>query len=105
MTARDTASRRQFLRTGAAIAAAPFILTGRVRASDTPPSDRITLGFIGMGKQAHGLLGGFLSQPGTQVVAVCDVDTHRRDSGKKQAEAYYTKKAGTEYKGCDTYAD
>src|SRR5258705_4553961 len=105
MTAPNSASRRHFLRTGAALAAAPFLLPARIRAAETKPSDRITLGFIGMGKQAHGLLGGFLTQPDTQVVAVCDVDTHRRDSGKQQAETCDSKKTGTDYKCCDHYLD
>jgi predicted dehydrogenase len=50
-------------------------------------------------------MGDFLTQPGTQVVAVCDVDTHRRDAGKQQAEKYYSKKTGTDFKGCESYAD
>jgi predicted dehydrogenase len=105
MSAKHSFTRRQFIRTGAAAAAAPFILPSRIWAADTKPNDRITIGCIGMGTQAHGLLGGFLSQPGTQVVAVCDVDNNRRNSGKEQAEAYYAKQAGSKYEGCATYAD
>ena len=39
------------------------------------------MGFIGMGTQSRGLLGGFLGQD-TQVVAVCDVDTTRREDAE-----------------------
>jgi predicted dehydrogenase len=100
-------TRRHFLQTTAA-AAAPFILPSRIWSAETKPNDRITIGCIGMGKQAHGLLDGFLKQPGTQVVAVCDVDKTRREEGKRIVEEDYTKKHGKEwgfYKGCDIYND
>src|SRR4051794_4635575 len=105
MSVPDFPSRRQFLLAGAAVAAAPYVLTGRGRAADTAPSDRITLGFIGTGKQGSGLLGGFLNRPDTQVVAVCDVDTHRRDATRQKVASYYTEKAGKDYNGCDIYRD
>jgi predicted dehydrogenase len=97
-------SRRHFLQTTAA-AAAPFILPSRIWSAETKPSERLTIGCIGMGRQAHGLLGGFLAQHGTQVVAVCDVDETRRKDGKKVAEEFYAKKNDADYKGCDIYAD
>lgn len=46
------------------------------------------MGFIGMGKQARGLLGGFLGQE-TRVLAVCDVDTSRRNDAKKRVDEHY----------------
>jgi ABC-2 type transport system ATP-binding protein len=43
-------TRRQFLRTATALTTtAPFILPSRIWAATTKPSERITLGFIGMG--------------------------------------------------------
>ena len=44
------------------------------------------MGFIGTGNQANGLLGGFLSQPNVKVLAVCDVDTARREAAKKRVD-------------------
>lgn len=38
------------------------------------PSDRINLGYIGTGKQVHGLLRNIGKLPETMVVAACDVD-------------------------------
>jgi predicted dehydrogenase len=51
------------------------------------------MGFVGMGMQNRYLLGGFLGQPNTQVLAVCDVDTTRRDQAKKRVDEFYAKKA------------
>ena len=77
-------TRRQFLKTTATIAAAaPTILPARVWAAQKKPNDRITLGFIGMGKQNRGLLNGFIRNKQTQVVAVCEVDATRREHAKK----------------------
>jgi predicted dehydrogenase len=61
------------------------------------------MGFIGMGKQSRHLLGGFLAQE-TRVLAVCDVDTTRRNDAKKRVDDYYARKddaAGA----CSAYND
>ena len=64
------------------------------------------MGFIGMGTQNRGLLSGFLGRHGTRVLAVCDVDTSRRENAKKMVEKHYgDKMASGAYKGCDTYSD
>jgi hypothetical protein len=99
-------SRRSFLKTALAAGAAPFILPSHIWAAETKPNDRITLGFIGMGKMAHGHLPGFLGKGETQTLAICDVDTTRRNDGKRITEAHYAKKgeSGT-YKGCVVYND
>ena len=99
-------SRRSFIKSTAVAAAAPFILPSRIRAAEVKPNDRITLGLIGMGTQNRGLLSGFLTYPQTQVLAVCDVDTTRRENAKKMVEDYYATKAPNgSYKGCATYHD
>jgi len=100
-------TRRTFLKSTAAVtAAAPFILPSRVWSADVKPNARLALGFIGMGTQNRGLMGGFLNKKETQTVAVCDVDTNRRVNAKKQAEDFYAKQAdGGTYKGCDSYTD
>jgi predicted dehydrogenase len=109
MTTSHRLSRRQFLATASAAAfSAPLILgTGCQTAGPRlAANERITLGFIGMGKQNRGLMGGFLKFPDTQVLAVCDVDTTRREAAKKAVEDYYAKQtpAGS-YKGCSAYND
>src|SRR5947209_5391946 len=76
-------TRRTFLKTAGAASVVPFILPSRIWAAEVKPNDRIALGFIGMGKQNRGLMGDFLGRKETQTIAVCDVDTHRREHAKK----------------------
>jgi predicted dehydrogenase len=97
-------SRRQFVRVAGAAAAAPLILSSRSWAQ-APANSRINLGFIGMGKMNRGHLGHFLGRQETQVVAVCDVDTNRREHAKQQVEQHYANKTGASYKGCEAYND
>src|SRR5256886_14007530 len=99
-------SRRSFIKSTAIAAAAPFILPSRIRSAEVKPNDRIALGFIGMGKQNRGLLGGFLGRNETHTIAVCDVDTHRREHAKKMVEDHYAKQTDNgSYKGCAAYYD
>ena len=85
-----TTNRRSFLK-GAAAGAAPFILPSHIWSAETKPNDRITMGFIGMGRQSGGLLGNFLGQD-TQVLAVCDVDKTRREDAKNKVDQRYNNK-------------
>jgi len=81
-------SRRSFLKSSAASAmAVPFILSSDVWAAK--PNSKITMGFIGMGKQNGGLLNGFIGRGDTKVVAVCEVDTTRRENAKKKVDGRY----------------
>lgn len=100
-------TRRQFLKTSATVAAtAPLFLPSSLRAAEKGPNDRITLGFIGMGTQNRGLLNGFIHNKETQVVAVCDVDTTRRENARKMVEDYYAKQSDKgAFKGCESYKD
>jgi predicted dehydrogenase len=97
-------SRRNFLKTSALLAA-PLILPARVWSQETAPSKRLTLGCIGMGKQMRGHLNAFVNRDDVEVLAVCDVDTTRREAAKKKVDDTYTAKAGGTYKGCDAYND
>jgi myo-inositol 2-dehydrogenase / D-chiro-inositol 1-dehydrogenase len=85
----------------------------------TAPSNRITVGLIGTGRQGYGQnlqgsdlksLGtrvpGLLDVPDAQILAVCDVDSWRMNKAKTTIEAHYAKQApGGTYKGCATYTD
>ena len=63
-------SRRRFLRNSVLTGAvAPFILPSRIWAAEVQPNERITLGFIGVGTQGRGLLGGHLRSKDTRVLA------------------------------------
>ena len=98
-------SRREFIRVAGALGiVSPILMPSHAWGKKTPPSDRLTMGFIGVGKQNRYLLGKFLTRD-TQVVAVCDVDTTRRESAKKIVEEWYAKKTLAGYKGCTAYED
>ena len=98
--------RRRFLKAALLAGTAPLILPSGLWAADAAPSKQFTLGFIGIGKQGNGLLHNFLPRNDVRVLAVCDVDTTRRDLAKKRVEEEYAKgtTSGT-YKGCDAYND
>lgn len=101
--------RRSFLAAAASaattLAATPLLLPARVWGADVPAADRITLGFIGVGTQGRGLLNGFLGAKEAQVVAVCDVDTRRRDHARRLVDERYAKLKETGYRGCVAYND
>ncbi len=102
-------TRRQFVTTAAAACAAPFVVRASALGADVrpAPSQRITVGMIGMGRQTkYANLRQFLGMPDVQVVAVCDVDAWRLADAKQQVEEGYAKNqpSGT-YKGCETYRD
>ncbi len=106
MTRKNQINRRRFLQTTSALTlAAPYLLPSAVWSAEKSPNERITMGFIGVGTQGRGLLGGFLHSKETQVLAVCDVDTTRRQHSKKTIEDYYSQQANKEYKGCAEYND
>ncbi len=98
--------RRNFIKTAAASVAAPFILPGRIWSAETAPNARIRMGFIGMGKQAGGLLSRFMQYPEVEVVAVCDVDTTRRTAAQARVNDYYAKKTDKAAgKPCEAFND
>src|SRR5437867_252362 len=100
-------NRRQFLRASclAALSAPWLVSPGWAAPGQKGPNDRITLGFIGTGTQGRGLLQNFLSHSDAQVVAVCDVDTTRREYHRKIVEEFYSIKKDTEFKGCAEYKE
>jgi len=104
---KTSCSRRRFIRTTVVTgAAAPFILPSRIWAAETKPNDLLTIGCIGIGTQGRGLMGGHLRSKDTRVVAVCDVDTTRREFARKTVDEHYAKEAAAaSAKGCDAYKD
>ncbi|MFI5378797.1 MAG: Gfo/Idh/MocA family protein [Tepidisphaerales bacterium] len=100
-------SRRQFLK-GVSVAAiaAPTIVPVSVFGADgkTPPSERLTVGFIGCGKMAREYhFSTLLKFADVQALAVCEVDKTRREFSRKLVEQTYSRDAA--YKGCAEYAD
>ncbi len=96
-------SRRSFLkRSAAATLLTPYLLPSRVWSAEIKPNSRLTMGFIGMGTQSRGLLGGFLGND-ARVLAVCDVDTNRRKDAQQRVDQFYGHKGGQG--GCEAYND
>ena len=83
-------TRRDFLKgagivaTGAAIAG-PTIVSSTIFSANAP-SNRITIGCIGVGGMGMTNLRWFMSNPGSEVVAVCDVDADHRERARLAAE-------------------
>jgi predicted dehydrogenase len=99
-------NRRQFLKQTTIAGLGSSLLPARLWAADTPPNSQLALGFIGMGTQGRGLLGGFLGHDQTRVLAVCDVDTTRRQNAKHIVETHYASQSNSgSYKGCAVYND
>src|ERR1043165_4345784 len=113
--------RRQFLRRLASSTAwalaAPTIVPRSVfgRNGTVAPSERITMGFIGVGLQGGGHLlggawtyvaGGYAGRKEVQVLAVCDVFRERRERAARRVNDHYAEVyAQGSYKSCEAYND
>jgi predicted dehydrogenase len=99
---KDVISRRQFVKQLSSAAAAvigfPYVMT--LSAGGTKPSEKITLGFIGVGKQGSGLLWHFLQRDDCRVVAACDVDEQKLERALEMVGEIYGRDAG-----CAGYGD
>ena len=101
--------RRGFLKaaagTVAAVVGLPSIVPSSVFGA-AAPSERITLGFIGCGKQSQHLMRSLLGASGTHVVAACDVDQLKLErSSKGIVDKHYADRNDGSYKGCAAYHD
>jgi hypothetical protein len=117
----ENISRRDFLRRSATAAGAAFVAPTIIPASalgrngTVAPSNRITMGFIGVGGQGGGhllggawtyLTGGYSAREDVQVLAVCDVRKERRENAFSSVNQNYAATRGTEkFKSCEAYVD
>ncbi len=100
-------SRRSFIR-NAVLAASAFTIVPRqvLGKGQVPPSDRINLGFIGLGKQSRGLARGFARQEGAQIVAGSDVWNTKMDWFRNHVSNAYREFRGVHaYNGIATSRD
>lgn len=98
---RRSLSRRGFLRRSVVFGAGlalPTIVPSRVFGA-LAPSERITVGCIGVGRMGTDDMREALGIAGVQVVAVCDVDSHRVENARRLVEARY------QQGGCAAYGD
>lgn len=122
-------NRRRFL--GRAFAGAvgtvsfPYVVSSSAlgRAGSVAPSERITMGSIGVGGMGTNNMRAFLSNSDVQVVAVCDVteasneyghwykkgwqgEWFGREPARKIVDDHYAQKGGSrQYKACTAYVD
>lgn len=98
-------SRRSFLGTMGGAVAAPLVFSSSVSGADSP-GNRITVGCIGVGRMGMGDLSDVMGCDGVHVVAVCDVDSNRRENARSTVERRYAAKSSSGiYKGCEAYSD
>jgi len=88
------ASRRSFLQTTVAAAAAfgaPTIIPAHVlgREGATPPSEKLTLGVVGIGPRCTYDLTAMLKLEDVRCLAIADVQAKRRDAGKLLVDTAY----------------
>ncbi|MHC4629423.1 MAG: Gfo/Idh/MocA family protein [Planctomycetota bacterium] len=76
------------------------------KAGSVVPSNRITVGCIGLGNQGSALMRGFLGKRDMQMVAVCDVHSTKRQGAREVIEKHYARsRSSGGYKGCSAYND
>ncbi|NIA13163.1 MAG: Gfo/Idh/MocA family oxidoreductase [Nitrospiraceae bacterium] len=94
-------TRRKFLKTAAAGVAAPYIIPASALGAGggRAPSNRLTLGLIGLGSMGLRHVKGFLYEDDCQITAVCDVDAARRGVAVAEVNQHY----GTQ--DCAAYND
>lgn len=101
-------SRRNFLKTSAAVLAAPAIVPSTV-FGQSAPSNTLLMGCIGVGRQGQGDMQELIYrglEVGARVVAVCDVDTHRMEDAQWLVDKIYAAELDkNSYKGCAAYSD
>ncbi len=100
-------SRRKFLKQASILSSFAIVPRSVLGGSGyTAPSDKVTLGFIGCGRQAFGLKNSFLKSDSAQIIGAADVYGSKLQQFAKEVNTAYAAKAGQDkYKGCTTHAD
>lgn len=82
-------TRREFLGLSAlGLASLTILPSWAVNGVRIAPSDRVVLGFVGLGQQGLSDFKSFFTCPGVQVAACCDVDSLKRERFKRRVEAW-----------------
>jgi predicted dehydrogenase len=98
-------NRREFLKRAAGSTAGaigfPYIVASSAlgKAGSVAPSNRISIGSIGLGIQGTDNMRAFLQEKDVQLAAVCDVREYKRQMGKRIVDEHYGNK------GCGVYND
>lgn len=92
-------SRRQFLKSSAVLAAAPYFVPSTVLGKDggVAPSNRIAMVHIGVGGQGKHHLEVQSKRNDVQIVGVCDVDRRHLDVAREKLREAYGSDAGIRF--------
>ncbi len=87
-------SRRTFLKSASLGIAAPYIISSSALGVDgrPAPSNRVTMGLIGLGSMGMRHVKGFLQEDDCQIIAVCDVDAGRLNAAAEEVNEHYGNK-------------
>src|SRR4051812_48217801 len=89
-------NRRRSLKSILAAGVAPLFVPARLLRSQTAPSNKITLGVLGVGAQGTGDMRAFLNHDDVRVAAICDVNTKNLERAQKFiSDAYSNTENGT----------
>lgn len=80
--------RREFISSAAVAIALPCIVPASALAK-TAPSERLTMGMIGLGSMGMRHIKGFLQEEDCKITAVCDVDASRRRAAVEEINKHY----------------
>ncbi|MFC2147878.1 Gfo/Idh/MocA family protein [Bacteroidota bacterium] len=100
-------SRRKFIRNTAFTLGAISIIPRHVLGKGfIAPSDKVNLGFIGLGKQSRGLAARFVQNTNAQIIASCDVWTTKNAWFKNHVEKVYAEHRNQSgYNSVNTYLE
>lgn len=104
----DHCSRRRFLAGALAALAGPQIVPASVlgRSGQIAPSDRITIGMLGVGNRGSSSLLAMQPLPDHQVVAIADCRRERAVLAQELVSSFYAQRTGKEtFDGCTIYGD
>jgi len=102
---KDSISRRQFLRRATGVVAGiisfPWVIPSSAlgKAGSISPSNRVTMGCIGVGWQGGINMESFLAHKDCRIIAVCDVDKNHLQEAVNTVNGHYRNK------DCATYSD
>lgn len=95
-------TRREFLGFSAlGLAGLTILPSWSINGVRIAPSDRVVIGFVGLGQQGLSDFTSFSTCPGVQVAAGCDVDSLKRERFKRRVEAW--QKSQNVAPRCDQY--
>lgn len=89
LSSASTMKRRSFISQVIATGSAPWFIPAHVLRSQTAPSNKITLGVIGVGAQGTGDMRAFLTNENVRVVAVSDVNQQHVDGARGHIKTAY----------------